>query len=142
MNLNPPSWSEMTLNYSMMVERYPNLKEDIGGSIPDCEISSPLDKFVALTYQPFVSLKKKEKNRKKTPELKHMSKVTNSLSQILFNLGLITKLRLEKPAFFFLFKSVWRLNTGSWNPVWATYRNLQVQERLGRRCLQRMPSST
>ena len=69
MNLNPPSWSEMTLNYSMMVERYPNLKEDIGGSIPDCEISSPLDKFVALTYQPSVSLKKKKKTVKKPQSL-------------------------------------------------------------------------
>jgi hypothetical protein len=25
-----------------MVERYPNLKEEVGGSIPGCEISSPL----------------------------------------------------------------------------------------------------
>jgi hypothetical protein len=24
----------------MMLERYPNLKEEVGGSIPDCEISS------------------------------------------------------------------------------------------------------
>jgi hypothetical protein len=30
----------MTLNYEMMVERYPNLKEEVGGSNPDCEISS------------------------------------------------------------------------------------------------------
>jgi hypothetical protein len=34
------NWSEMTLNYRMVVERYPNLKEGIGGSNPDCEISS------------------------------------------------------------------------------------------------------
>ena len=27
-------WSEMTLNYRMMVERYPNLKEKIGGPNP------------------------------------------------------------------------------------------------------------
>ena len=33
-------WSEMTLNYWMMVKRYPNLKEKVGGSIPGCEISS------------------------------------------------------------------------------------------------------
>jgi hypothetical protein len=33
----------MTLNYRMMVERYPNLKEEIGGSIPSYEISSLLD---------------------------------------------------------------------------------------------------
>ena len=33
-------WSETTLNYRMMVEGYPNLKEEVGGSNPDCEISS------------------------------------------------------------------------------------------------------
>jgi hypothetical protein len=26
----------------MMMERYPNLKEEVGGLIPGCEISSPL----------------------------------------------------------------------------------------------------
>ena len=35
--------SELTLNYWMMVERYPNLKEEIGGAILDCKISSLLD---------------------------------------------------------------------------------------------------
>jgi hypothetical protein len=30
----------MPLNYWMMVERYPNLKEEVGGSNPGCEISS------------------------------------------------------------------------------------------------------
>jgi hypothetical protein len=34
--------SEMTLNCWIMVERYPNLKEEVGGSIPGCEISSLL----------------------------------------------------------------------------------------------------
>jgi hypothetical protein len=33
-------WSEMTLNYWMMVERYSNLKEEVVHSIPGCEISS------------------------------------------------------------------------------------------------------
>jgi hypothetical protein len=33
-------WSVMILNYQMMMERYPNLKEEVGGSIPACEISS------------------------------------------------------------------------------------------------------
>jgi hypothetical protein len=28
----------------MMVERYPNLKEEVGGSFLDCEISSLVDK--------------------------------------------------------------------------------------------------
>jgi hypothetical protein len=37
----------MTLNYQMMVERYPNLKEEVGGSILDCEISSLLDEKFA-----------------------------------------------------------------------------------------------
>ena len=36
-------WSEMTLNYWVMVEGYPNLKEEVGGSNPGCEISSLLD---------------------------------------------------------------------------------------------------
>ena len=39
-------WSETTLNYWMMLEKYPNLKEEVVGSIPDCEISSPLDRKV------------------------------------------------------------------------------------------------
>jgi hypothetical protein len=34
----------MTLNFWMMVERYPNLKEEVGGSILGCEISSLLGK--------------------------------------------------------------------------------------------------
>ena len=34
------TWSDMTLNYRMMVERYLNLKEEVGGLIPGCEISS------------------------------------------------------------------------------------------------------
>ena len=38
----------MTLNYSMMVERNPNLKEEVGDSIPGCEISSLLDKKLAM----------------------------------------------------------------------------------------------
>jgi hypothetical protein len=37
----PIVWSETTLNYGMMVERYPNLKEKVGGSIPPAA-ESPL----------------------------------------------------------------------------------------------------
>ena len=33
----------MTLNYRVMVEGYPNLKEEVGGSNLGCEISSLLD---------------------------------------------------------------------------------------------------
>jgi hypothetical protein len=33
----------MNLNYWMMVEKYPNFKEEVGGLIPSCEISSLLD---------------------------------------------------------------------------------------------------
>jgi hypothetical protein len=32
----------MTLNYRMMVERYPNLKEEVGGSIQFPAMKSPL----------------------------------------------------------------------------------------------------
>ena len=37
-------WSETTLNYWMMVERYLNRKEEVGGSVLGYEISSLLDK--------------------------------------------------------------------------------------------------
>jgi hypothetical protein len=37
---HPPLLFETILNYQMMVERYPNLKEEVGVSIPGCEISS------------------------------------------------------------------------------------------------------
>jgi hypothetical protein len=40
--------SETTLNYRMMVERYPNVKDEVGGSIPGCEISSLCDRKVAM----------------------------------------------------------------------------------------------
>ena len=36
-------WSETTLTHWMMVERYPNLKEEVGSSIFGCEISFLLD---------------------------------------------------------------------------------------------------
>jgi len=55
----------MTLNYWMMLERDPNLKEEVGGSIHSSVISSLLDRklvtqstascALALAYQPFVS---------------------------------------------------------------------------------------
>ena len=67
--------SEMTLNYWMMVERYPNLKDEVGGLNPGCEISSLLDKKLAmsstafcvlvLTRRPSVSKKKKKKKKRK-----------------------------------------------------------------------------
>ena len=41
------SWFKMTMNYQMMVERCPNLKEEVGGLIPDCEFSSLLDEKFA-----------------------------------------------------------------------------------------------
>ena len=33
-------WSKTSLSYWMMVERYPNLKEEVGGSILGCEVFS------------------------------------------------------------------------------------------------------
>ena len=57
--------SEMTQNYWMMVERYPNLKEEVGNSISNCKISSLIDRklarwstascALALACQPSVS---------------------------------------------------------------------------------------
>ena len=38
----------------MTVERYPNLKEEVGGSIHGCEISSPPDKNLAGGWLPHV----------------------------------------------------------------------------------------
>jgi hypothetical protein len=37
----------MTLNYWMMMKRYPNLKEEVGGLTPNRKISSLLDKKLA-----------------------------------------------------------------------------------------------
>ena len=40
---NEPIWSKTILNYGMMMERYPNLKEEVGSSIPGYELSSLSD---------------------------------------------------------------------------------------------------
>jgi hypothetical protein len=63
--------SETTLNYRMMVERYPNLKEEVGGSDSGWEISSLPNGHLArwsiascalaLAYRPFVSKRKEKK---------------------------------------------------------------------------------
>ena len=68
-------WFEMTLNYQMMVERYPNHKEEVGDLNPGCEISSlPNGKLarwstasyaLALAYRPFVSKKKEQQQNGK-----------------------------------------------------------------------------
>jgi hypothetical protein len=57
----------------MMVERYPNPKEEVGVSIPDHKISYVLDRIhakqstascaLAFACRPFVSKKKKRKER-------------------------------------------------------------------------------
>ena len=62
-----------------MVERYPNLKEEVGGSILSCEISSILDgKFVkwsiascdlAMKCRSYVSRRRKRKLLKKQLEI-------------------------------------------------------------------------
>jgi hypothetical protein len=70
------SWSETTLNYRMMVERYPNLKEEVGSSIHDYEISSLPDGKLprwsstscALTLACRPSIFFKEKRKKKRSE--------------------------------------------------------------------------
>ena len=72
--MNPcRTWPKMTLHYWMMVERYPNLNDEVRGSIPSYEISSLLDEklarwsivscALALACRPSVS--KKEKKKKK-----------------------------------------------------------------------------
>jgi hypothetical protein len=64
--------SEMTLNYRMMVERYPNLKEEVGDSNHGCEISSLPDKNLPSCQLPHVlwrwpvsHLSQKRKKKKK-----------------------------------------------------------------------------
>jgi hypothetical protein len=59
------SWSETNLKYLMMMEKYPKLKEEVGGSNPGCEISSLLNGKLAkwsttscalvLAYRPSIS---------------------------------------------------------------------------------------
>ena len=70
-------WSETTLNYMMMVERYPYLKEEVDGLIPGYEISSLLYRNLLGRQLPlvlwrwFVGLlspkrkKKKDKRKRK-----------------------------------------------------------------------------
>jgi hypothetical protein len=41
-------WSETIVDYGMMVERYPNLKEEVDDLIPGCEISSLPDGKLAM----------------------------------------------------------------------------------------------
>ena len=53
----------MTLNYWKMVKRYHDLKEEVGGSIPGCEISSLLDRNLAMSCR--LWLIKRKKKRKK-----------------------------------------------------------------------------
>ena len=53
----------MTLKYWMMVERYPNLKEQVGGLIPGCEISSLLDRNLVLALSTFCLQKEKRKRK-------------------------------------------------------------------------------
>ena len=45
------------------IPKSPNRKEEVGGSIPGSEISSLLDKYLALTFRPFVSKKKKKRKK-------------------------------------------------------------------------------
>jgi hypothetical protein len=66
----------MTLNYWMMVERYPNPKKEVGGLISGCEISSLLDRkharwstasfALTLACRQSVSKKKEKKETKLT----------------------------------------------------------------------------
>ena len=63
----------------MIAERYPNLKEKVGGSNPGCEISSPLDtKLVRLSTislcscQPSVSKKRKKEERNEVRNKKNV----------------------------------------------------------------------
>ena len=75
--VNPPAlWSKPTLQYWMMVDIIPNLKEEVGGSIPGCEIFSLFDKknlsgdqlpiMLWHWHVGLLSLKNKKKKEKNT----------------------------------------------------------------------------
>jgi hypothetical protein len=71
----------MTLNYWMMMERYPNLKEEVGGLTPNCEISSLLDKKTFqvgnyLLWRWHVDLLSQKKQNNKTKQV-NTSYMTN-----------------------------------------------------------------
>ena len=71
-------WSKTTLKCWMMVDRYPNLKEEVGGSIPGCKISSLLDGKLAMWSSTSCALalacrpsgSKKKPNHKNIPHLR------------------------------------------------------------------------
>ena len=77
-SISDSHWSETTLNYWMMVERYPNLKEEVGGSIPGCETSSLLDRNLALACRPSVSKKQKQKQTFSQPAIWSLCKYTTT----------------------------------------------------------------
>ena len=56
----------------MMVERYPILEEEVGGSIPGCEISSQLDKELArwstASYALVLACRHSISTKKKPPD--------------------------------------------------------------------------
>ena len=61
--------SESTLNDWMMVEKYPNLKEEVGGWVPGYEISSLLDKILSGGQLPHVLLPPKKSKIKSKSKL-------------------------------------------------------------------------
>ena len=84
----------MTLNHPMMVERYPNFKEEVGGSIPGREISSPPYEKLArsldclLCFDARMSafyLLQKKKERKRKPKKKNSNQLFLKLNQSICN---------------------------------------------------------
>ena len=64
------NWSKTTLNYWMMVERYPNPKEEVGGSIPGCEISTCQVANCLVCFGASLSVLCLKKNEKKKLSLR------------------------------------------------------------------------
>ena len=50
--IKPVVWSEITLNYWIMMERYPNLKEEVGSSNTGCENSSLSNRILPSGHLP------------------------------------------------------------------------------------------
>ena len=87
----------------MMLERYPNLKEEVGGTIPDCEISSLLDRNLPGGQLPHVlwhwyvglmSLKK-EREKKEMLLLKSHCHISAKI-----RVGWMNDIHLEDERFF------------------------------------------